>query len=40
MDKLNEIIKKSKNIEEDVNNFVKEEIANELSIYITKIDKK
>ena len=40
MDKLKGIIESSNNIEEEVDHFVKEEIANELSIYITKIAKK
>ena len=40
MEKLKSINLKSKNIEKDVNNFVKEEISNELSVYITKTVKK
>ena len=40
MEKLKGINLRAKNIEKDVNNFVKEEIANELSIYVTKTVKK
>ena len=40
MDKLKEINEKAKSIETSVDNFVKEEIANELSIYVTKTGKK
>jgi potassium large conductance calcium-activated channel subfamily M alpha protein 1 len=40
MEKLKSINLKSKNIEKDVNNFVQEEISNELSVYITKTVKK
>ena len=40
MDKLKEINIKSQNIENDVEYFVKEEITNELSLYVTKTGKK
>ena len=39
MDKLKEINDKSQNIENDVEYFVKEEITNELSLYVTKTGK-
>ena len=40
MEKLKSINLESKNIEKEVNNFVQEEISNELSVYITKTVKK
>ena len=40
MEKLRTINSKSRNIEKDVDYFVKEEIATELSIYVTKTGKK
>ena len=40
MEKLKLINVKSKNIQEDVDHFVKEEISNELSVYVTKTVKK
>ena len=40
MEKLRAINSKSKNIEKDVDCFVKEEISTELSIYVTKTGKK
>ena len=40
MEKLRSINSKSKNIEKDVDYFVKEEISSELSIYVTKTGKK
>ncbi len=40
LEKLKSINAKSKNIQEDVDHFVKEEISNELSVYVTKTVKK
>ena len=40
MEKLKSINLESKNIEKEVNNFVQEEISNQLSVYITKTVKK
>ena len=40
MEKLRAINSKSRNIEKDVDHFVKEEISTELSIYVTKTGKK
>ena len=40
IEKIKSINNKSNNIHSDVEHFVKEEIVNELSIYVTKTGKK